>query len=218
MQCGRSPCEADRIATGPPATVRMPSLRAAANQYIADAAERMRTIRMTVRIAPGKPGRSSNRNLPLQQFVIRLQIPIGDGPVDTDAIFGVDAKVGRMKARCKSSPVNRASAHAFAAVVRTERERMRSAGNAQIVPIEFVRAFFVADPVLLRIPEGTGLQCDDTKPRPRQTLHQHSAGASHADDAIVNRFTFGESTASAMEASAWDRGGGASVTSSVAMQ
>ena len=64
-----------------------PELRASADQNIADAAQRMRPIGMAVRIAPGKPGRAGNRNLPLQQFVVGLQIPIGDRPVDADAIF-----------------------------------------------------------------------------------------------------------------------------------
>ena len=71
---------------------------------------------------------------------------------------------------------------------------MCSPGNTQIVPIEFVRAFFVANPVLLRIPEGTCFQSDDMEPGPRQTLHQHTACASHTDDAVVHSFTFFEST------------------------
>ena len=184
-------------------------VRAAANQHIANAAQWMRPIRMTMRIAPGKPGRAGNRNFPLQQLVVRLQVPIGDGPVGADPIFGVDAKVGGMKARRESSPVNRASAHAFAAVIRAERERMRSAGDTQIVPIELVRAFFVADPVLLRIPERTCFQRDHTKPRPRQTLHQHPACASHARRCNSQRSHFPEIDASAMEASAWSRDGAA---------
>ena len=100
-------------------------IRATAHQHVAYATKRMRTIRVTMRITPGKPCRASNRNLALQQFVIGLQVPIRHGPIGADTIFGVHAKIGRMKARCEGGPVNGTSSHSLAAVVRAERERMR---------------------------------------------------------------------------------------------
>ena len=79
---------------------------AAANKYIADTAERMRTVGMAVRISPGKICGSGHRNLAFEQLIIWFQVPIRDRPIRAHAIFGVDAKVRRMKARRKGSPVH----------------------------------------------------------------------------------------------------------------
>src|SRR5215469_9300463 len=103
-------------------------------------------IGMPMGIAPRKPCWAGDGNLALQQFVVGLQIPVGDGPVGPHSIFRVNAKVGGMKPRSKGGPMDRASTNPFAAVVRTERQRMGSAGNAQIVPIEFAGSFLVANP------------------------------------------------------------------------
>ena len=48
-------------------------LGAAAHEHIADPAQRMRAVRMAMRIAPWKPGGPGHRNLAFQQLVIRLQ-------------------------------------------------------------------------------------------------------------------------------------------------
>ena len=72
---------------------------------------------------------------------------------------------------------------------------MCSARDTQIIPIEFVRTLFVADPILLRIPEGASFQSNHSKSSPGQTLHQYSACAADADDAVVDAFHFPESVA-----------------------
>ncbi len=169
-----------------------PKAGASTNQNITDSAKRMRSIRMSVWIAPRKPGRSGNRNLPLQQFVIRFEIPIRDRPIDADAVFRVHPKVRGMKTRGESCPVDGASADSLTAVVRAQGEWICAAGDTQIVPVEFVRSLLVADPVFLRIPERTGLQGDNAKSRARQSLRKYSAGGANADDAVIDRFAVGK--------------------------
>ena len=85
-----------------------------------------------------------------------------------------------------------AAADAFAAVVRAERERIGAAGDAQIFPVEFVRAGFVADPVALRIPERAGFEPDHVEACARQSLQQHAAGRAAADDQVVDFVAFAE--------------------------
>jgi hypothetical protein len=96
----------------------------------------MRTIGMAVRLAPGIVSRAGDRHLPLKQFVVRLDVCVIDGPVDTDAILRVDLEVGGMEAGHKRSPVNGASADALAAIVRAQRKRILATCNAQVVPVE----------------------------------------------------------------------------------
>ncbi len=66
---------------------------AAAYENIADTTKRMRSVRMPVRITPGKPCRACDGDFSLKQFVIGLQIPIGDGPVRANTIFGIHAEI-----------------------------------------------------------------------------------------------------------------------------
>ena len=94
---------------------------------------------------------------------------------------------------------------------------MSSASNPQVIPIELMRALFVADPVPLRVPERTCFQSDDPKSSPSKPLNQYPTRASNTDDAIVDGFSFGESPHRAKEASAWARDDAASVISSVTM-
>src|SRR5579872_351976 len=71
----------------PPGYRSKAELSATEHQHIAYAAQRMRSVGMAMRIAPREPGWPGNWNLPLQQFVVRLQIPIGQWPVNADGIF-----------------------------------------------------------------------------------------------------------------------------------
>src|SRR6185437_1761343 len=130
--------------------------------------ERMRAVGMSVRIAPRKPRGPRNWNLPFQQLVVRLQVPIRDRPVRADAILRVDPKIRRMKSRSERRPVYGPAANAFAAVVFAQRKRVRAADDAKVVPIEFVRSLFVAHPVFLCVPERTGLKPNHAHACPRQ--------------------------------------------------
>ena len=88
---------------------------ASAHQYVTDTTQGMRPVRMSVGIAPRKPCWSGNGNLALQEFVVGLQIPIRDGPIDANAVFRVHTKVRGMKARRESRPMDGASTNALAA-------------------------------------------------------------------------------------------------------
>ena len=119
---------------------------------VADTSQRMWPIGIAVRIAPRKPCRSGDRNFSLQQFVVGLQIPVGHGPIGTHTILGVDPEIRRMKPRSECCPVNRSASYALAAVVRTQCQRMGSAGDAQVIPIEFVRHLSHRSPSLFPYP------------------------------------------------------------------
>ena len=104
--------------------------------------------------------------------------------------MGVDLEIRRMKARGECRPVHGAAAHAFAAVIRAQRERIFAAGDAQIFPVEIVRAGLVADPIALRIPERTRFHADHSKTGAREPLQQHAAGRADADDHVIHFFVF----------------------------
>ncbi len=82
--------------------------------------------------------------------------------------------------------MNRTSAYALAAIVRTQRQRIGAAGDARILPIEFVRPCFVADPIALGIPEGTGFETEDVKTGTRQPLQKNAARRSDANNNVVD--------------------------------
>jgi hypothetical protein len=85
------------------------------------------------------------------------------------------------------------SAYTFATVVCAECQGMGATGYPEIVPIKFVRARFIADPIFFRIPEGTGFKSDNAKSRAREALDKDTACTSYAHDAIVDRVCVVES-------------------------
>ncbi len=87
-----------------------------------------------------------------------------------------------MKAWSEPRPMHRSATHALATVIRAQRQWMLAAGDAQIVPIQFVRAGLITDPVPLGIPKRTGLDADDTPSCLGQALHQHPPGGADAHD------------------------------------
>ncbi len=82
--------------------------------------------------------------------------------------------------------MNGTSAHAFAAVVRTQRQRIGAASNTRIFPIKFVGTRFVAHPVALSIPEGSGFEADDIKAGTCQPLQKNATRRSDADNNVVD--------------------------------
>ncbi len=84
--------------------------------------------------------------------------------------------------------MNGTSAYPFAGVIRAEGKRVGAAGHSKILPVEFMRAGFVADPVFLSVPEGAGFQAYHGETGARQTLQQDSASGADSDDDIVNSF------------------------------
>src|SRR4051794_16452987 len=172
----------------PPGTNANPEFGATLDEHIADSAQWMRSIRIAVRVTPGKVGRAGDRDLTFQQFVIGLQFFVADRPVGAYAILRVDAKIRRMETRCEGRPVNRTSAHAFAAIVLTERQRVGSPRDPKVVPVEIVRALLVANPVEFRIPKRTSLQPYNLEPSLCQSLQEYAARRTDSDDAVVDLF------------------------------
>ena len=85
-----------------------------------------------------------------------------------------------------------AASNALAAIIRAKFERVRAANHAQIFPVELVRAGFVADPILLGVPEGAGLETDNVEPGTRQPLQQDTTGGADANDHVVDLFAIAE--------------------------
>src|SRR5581483_389530 len=106
------------------------------NEDVANPSHRMRSVRIAMRIAPGEVGGTGNRNFFLQQRIIRLEVLIGDGPVGSNAILGVDAKIGWVETRRKACPMDGATTDPFPTIIRAQRNRVLAAGNAQLVPVE----------------------------------------------------------------------------------
>ena len=92
-------------------------LGATSDESVADGAYWMRPVWMAVRLAPWIPGWTRNRNLLLQEFVVRLNLFVSDRPVRANAIAGIDFEIGRMKARGECSPMDGSPANSFARVV-----------------------------------------------------------------------------------------------------
>jgi hypothetical protein len=91
-----------------------------------------------------------------------------------------------MKARGECGPVNGTAAYSFAAIVGAEGKRISASGNSRIFPVQVMRANFVADPVFLCVPEGSGFQTYYIEASPGQALQENTAGRTNADDEIVN--------------------------------
>jgi hypothetical protein len=147
---------------------------------------------MPVRISPWKPCRPRNGNFLLEQFVVRLEVPIRNRPVDTDTILGVDTKIRRMESRRKRGPVHRAAAYSLAAVVRSQRQRMLAARDPQIVPVELVRSLLIADPFPFRIPEWPGFQSHDSESCARKPLQQNATRRSDSHNAVIDGLALSE--------------------------
>src|SRR5919201_1407406 len=90
-----------------------------------------------------------------------------------------------MEARREGCPVHGAAPNTPAAVVFPQRERVLSPGNAQIIPVQLVRAGLIADPVALGVPEGAGVEAHDAEAGLGQPLQHHTPARAEADDAEV---------------------------------
>ena len=162
-----------------------PELARGAPGHVGAAGDRVRGVRIAVRISP-RPVLAGHRQLELEPLVVRLEILVGDRPVRPHAVARVHLEVGRMEARAVAGVVDHRAADAVTAVVLAELDRIRSADDPVLGPVQPVRARLVRHPVLVRIPERPGLEHDHLPPAAREPLRQRPAAGAGADDHHVD--------------------------------
>src|SRR3569833_2887749 len=130
----------------------------------------MGAIWIAVRMSPRKVSWARDGHLEFQLLIVGTQSFVPKGPISAQTIARVDFEIGWMKPGREGSPMNRSTSNSFAAVIGAESERIRTAGDAKIFPVKFVRTGFVTNPVPLRIPERTGFESYDTVSSTAQPL------------------------------------------------
>ena len=160
-------------------------LQSARPRPLGGAAHRMRCVRVAVRIAPG-PLLARHRQLAFDALVVRLQIRIGDRPVGPDAVRRRDREVGRVEARRVAGVVHHRAADAVTRVVLPHLDRVVSADDPLVVPVEVRRTLLVGDPVGVGIPERPPLEHDDAPSGAGEPLGENAATRATADDHDVH--------------------------------
>ena len=184
MQCGRLPNAPFVIPTGP-TRISIPSLRAPPTRDLGAAGDRVGGVRVAVRIAP-RPVLARDRQLELEPLVVRLQVLVGDRPVLPHPVARADLEVGRVKARAVAGVVDHRAADAVPAVVLAELDRVGSADDPLLGPVQPVRARLVGHPVLVRVPERPGLEHDHLPAAAREPLRERASAGAGADDHEVD--------------------------------
>src|SRR5665213_1924038 len=152
----------------------------------------MRSVGITMRIAPRIVRRAGDGELQFHELVIRLEVRIRHGPVDPDPVYRMDTEIGGMQSRGERCPVNGSSSHPLTAVVRSKRQRVLTAGDPHVVPIEVMGSLLVTDPITLGVPERTGIEANHSKSGPCQPLQQHAPSGADTHDDVVYFLRFGE--------------------------
>jgi len=161
---------------------------AAADERVADATHGVRAVGVSVGAAPGIVRGSCDWHFELELLVGGEEFVVGEGPVGSDAIAGVDLEVGGVEARGEGGPMDRASTNPSAAVVGAESEWVGAAGDARVFPVELVGSGFIADPVTLSIPEGAGFKANNGKAGAGEALEEDASGRADADDEVISLF------------------------------
>ena len=86
-----------------------------------------------------------------------------------------------MKTRAVAGIVDHRAADPPPGVVLAQLDRVRAADDPFLGPVQLVRAGLIGDPVLVRVPERTGLQDDDLPPLAGQSLGQDRPTGSGTD-------------------------------------
>ncbi len=130
---------------------------------------------------PPRPGLARDRQFLFDGLVVGLQVLVGDRPIGPDVVERGGVEVGGVEAGGVAGVVDHRSAHSPSGVVGSERDRVRSADDARVGPVEVVRPVFVAHPVTVGIPERPGIEADDLGAGPGQPLDQGGASCAAAD-------------------------------------
>ena len=183
MQCGRFPNLPFAMATGP-TLASMPSFSRPAQEQLAVAADRVRPVRVAVRVAP-RPVLPGDGQFLLDGGVVGPQLLVPEGPVGADPVVAQRREVARVEARRVARVVHHRAADAPARVVGAQRHRVGAGDHPRVGPVEVMRAGLVADPVGVGVPERARVQGHDPPARPGQPLRQHRpAGAASDDDQV----------------------------------
>ena len=149
------------------------------------ARDRMRAVRVAVRIAP-RPVLAGDGQLALDALVVRLELVVRIRPVGADAVFGLRAEVGRMEPRRVAGVVDHRAADAMAGVVLAQLDVVAAADDPLVGPVDRVRAGLVGDPVAVRVPERPLLEHDDAPALAGEPLREQAAAGAAADDRDVD--------------------------------
>jgi hypothetical protein len=168
-----------------------PELAGTAQEDLAVPADRMRPVRVTVRITP-RPALPGDRQLLLDLFVIGAKLRIAERPVGADSIKAARGEVARVKARRVARVVDHRAADAPAGVVRPHRHWIVARDHPGICPVQVVGACLVAHPVSVGIPERPRIQRRHPPAGPGQPLQQHRAARAAAHDHQVHLVLVGE--------------------------
>ena len=168
-----------------------PELVRAAQEYLAVPADRMRPVRVAVRVSP-RPALAGHREFLLDLLVVRAQLGVAHRPVGAHAVDGVRGEVARVEARRVPGVVDHRAADAAPGVVRAHRHRVGPGDHPRVGPVQVVRACLVAHPVGVGVPERAGVQGRHPPPGPGQALQQDRAARAAADDHQVDLVLIGE--------------------------
>ena len=157
-----------------------PRLLGAAQGALGHPAQGMRRVRVAVRVAP-RPVLAGDRQLLLEALVVRLEVAVGDRPVDADAVARIRLEVRGMEARRVAGVVDHRPADAVAAVVLAELDGVLSADHALLGPVEVVRSRLIGDPVAVGVPERPGLEDGDPPAAAGEALGEDTAAGARAD-------------------------------------
>ena len=163
----------------------------AAQEHLAVPADRVRPVRVAVRVSP-RPALAGDREFLLDRLVVRAELGIADRPVGADAVQGGGHEVARVEPRGVAGVVDHRSADAAAGVVRAHRDRVRAGDHPRVGPVQVVRARLVTDPVGVGVPERPGVQRRHRPAGPGQPLGQDRAARAAAHDHQVDLVVIGE--------------------------
>ena len=143
----------------------------AAQEDLTVPADRVRSLRIGVRIAP-RPVLTGNRQLGFDRGVVRPEFLVADRPVRTDTIAAHRVEVTGMKPRGVAGVVDHRAADPTAGVVRPHRDRVRTGDHPRLGPVQVMRPRLIADPVRIGVPERAGVQPHYLPAGPGQPLQQ----------------------------------------------
>lgn len=143
-----------------------------------------------MRIAP-RPVLPGHRQLQLDLLVVAAQVLVPDWPVGPHPVQGVGGEVAGMEPRGVAGVVDHGAAHPTPGVVLAQLDRVGTADDALLGPVQRMGAGLVGHPVLVGVPERAGLQDHHPPAGAGQPLRQHRAAGAGADHDQVDLVVVG---------------------------